>query len=683
MDNIARNMGMVNFIDKATACSHAVTGGSGTRPGLVQAGISAPRLRRIIGDAVERGAAGHDGYMGLAFMLCLFLTLLGFSGGLAIGQEQPNNQQSRLPRGADDPTGTYIAPPPYVSNYQPVFIQNFAAMTSLSQARISPNNTTGKYIWIPNQGNPSYDYGPWAAPAGPYKPFNISNGYLTIRAQRNHAPTLNPWKGFGGFTTGFLESANFFQKYGYFVVCMKTPGGDNTWPAFWMAGRHSPSSKHTAEVDVTESYGAVNPEQANNTHEGWILWGPHQGALPSGGHWTKEPTMTSHYNTYAVDIEPTGLTWYFDNKEIWSQTARQLGPKEMAALNSRMSVMVNLGLHGDANEDGTPDPSDLKVRYVAVYASPYSPNYVYGATQPKGLRAKAISGHKISLSWSAPSGSVKGYNVYRGTVSGEQSAEPINAGLITTRHYVNAGVAQGTTFYYTVKGVSVGGVSSPASNQVVLSLPVKSSMPNSISVQFVGPGTPLRSRQLAGVSIIAQNHWNAIAGNSWNKNMLVNNTGHASGATLSGHASGTYHGGLIHDGIAADNSLTSGELFNWGTLTSAVHGGNVLTFSNIPYSHYDVYVTASIDKSGRGETIVLIPGGGSAMYRSFATESSSGASAPWVPATSHWNGVGTPPKLLIANYAEFTGLHAHTFKLTWGATPPNGAINGVEIVESK
>ena len=313
----------------------------------------------------------------------------------------------------DNPTGSQITPPSFASNYHPVFIQNFAAMTSLSQAGISSSDNIGTGSWIPDQPDPSVDYGPWAAESGTGSsaaPFSLGNGYLGISAQENNATTLSPYgaSDFGGYTTGFLSSTDvnwngFSQKYGYFQVSMQTPGGPNTWPAFWLLSQNTGGTY--AEVDPTESYGnfasganQTPPGQPDNTASGWHLWG-YSGSDPTGAGsgFFSEPGMTTSFNTYGVDIEPTGLTYYYDGQQIWSQTDAQLGPAMVAALTHPMNVMVDLALGGGDynNSTGTaynwaltPNPSTLKVQYVAVWASPNSPNYV---PEPTPLELLGIS----------------------------------------------------------------------------------------------------------------------------------------------------------------------------------------------------------------------------------------------------------------------------------------------------
>ncbi|MBI3084753.1 MAG: hypothetical protein HYY88_03345 [candidate division NC10 bacterium] len=78
-----------------------------------------------------------------------------------------------------------------------------------------------------------------------------------------------------------------------------------------------------------------------------------------------------------------------------------------------------------------------------------------------GLAASAGDG-AVSLTWQAPSGPVpagtppvRGYNVYRGLRSGAYGPQPINAGPIVETRFRDAGVENGTTYYYVVRSVGI------------------------------------------------------------------------------------------------------------------------------------------------------------------------------------------------------------------------------------
>ncbi len=193
----------------------------------------------------------------------------------------------------------------------------------------------------------------------------------------------------------------------------------------------------------------------------------------------------------------------------------------------------------------------------------------------------------------------------------------------------------------------------------------------SIGIQFQGNGTALAATDSAGILGLDQTHWNILTGISYSAQILSDNNGNATTATLSGNPVGAWTGGGSTAPPAGNTKLASGEVWNGST-----SGSHALTVSSIPYATYDVYVYASIDAAGRNETVSLTPSGGATQYYSFATQK---GGSTWTAATSTWSGTGTPPSLPSANYAHYSGLTAANFTMTWWAVG-NGAINAIQIV---
>jgi uncharacterized protein (DUF1800 family)/fibronectin type 3 domain-containing protein len=75
---------------------------------------------------------------------------------------------------------------------------------------------------------------------------------------------------------------------------------------------------------------------------------------------------------------------------------------------------------------------------------------------PTGVSA-AAGDARATLAWSAMAGATT-YNVYRGTVAGGQSATPVAAGVVATS-VVDAGLTNGTTYFYRVTALGDGGES--------------------------------------------------------------------------------------------------------------------------------------------------------------------------------------------------------------------------------
>jgi predicted phage tail protein len=87
---------------------------------------------------------------------------------------------------------------------------------------------------------------------------------------------------------------------------------------------------------------------------------------------------------------------------------------------------------------------------------------------PTGLTATAGNA-QVSLAWTAPvedgGAAIIGYNVFLGTSPGGESASPVNASTITATGYTVPGLANGTTYYFTVEAVNGGDLSSAPSGE--------------------------------------------------------------------------------------------------------------------------------------------------------------------------------------------------------------------------
>jgi fibronectin type 3 domain-containing protein len=99
---------------------------------------------------------------------------------------------------------------------------------------------------------------------------------------------------------------------------------------------------------------------------------------------------------------------------------------------------------------------------------------------PQSLAASAGSG-SVSLTWMPPASnggaSVTGYNVYRGTSAGGESATPV-ATSVTTTSFTDASVVNGTTYYYTVAAVNSAGTSPPSNETSATPVLVQATVPS-------------------------------------------------------------------------------------------------------------------------------------------------------------------------------------------------------------
>jgi beta-glucanase (GH16 family) len=73
--------------------------------------------------------------------------------------------------------------------------------------------------------------------------------------------------------------------------------------------------------------------------------------------------MASGYHTYAALVNPDYVHFYMDGVEQWKTPT----PPEAT---QPLYVMVDLALGGGQSTDNTPNPSQLLVNYIRVYAPP-------------------------------------------------------------------------------------------------------------------------------------------------------------------------------------------------------------------------------------------------------------------------------------------------------------------------
>jgi hypothetical protein len=78
--------------------------------------------------------------------------------------------------------------------------------------------------------------------------------------------------------------------------------------------------------------------------------------------------------------------------------------------------------------------------------------------------------HSVTLSWTASTSAVSGYNVYRSTVSGGPYTK-LNSALIATTTYTDSTVQASTTYFYVVTSVDSSGVESADSAEVSATVP--------------------------------------------------------------------------------------------------------------------------------------------------------------------------------------------------------------------
>jgi len=179
-------------------------------------------------------------------------------------------------------------------------------------------------------------------------PFLVHDGYLDIVASptpRSELLRLDKHP----YVSGMISSQPAFsQKYGYFEMRAKLPGGKGLWPAFWLLPA---DQSWPPEIDIMESVG-------DPTH---IYSTVHSALQPAVG--VEARVAANAFHTYAASWDRSRIVWYIDGREIGEQSTP-------ADLNKPMYMIANLAVGGDwpGTPDGTTNfPAKLTIDFIRAY----------------------------------------------------------------------------------------------------------------------------------------------------------------------------------------------------------------------------------------------------------------------------------------------------------------------------
>ena len=132
----------------------------------------------------------------------------------------------------------------------------------------------------------------------------------------------------------------------------------------------------------------------------------------------------------------------------------------------------------------------VSAKSAEASATPHAAATVPSA--PQGLTAAGGNG-SVQLSWSAPASdggsAITGYDVYRGTSAGGESATPVAAN-VTGRSFTDTGLVNGTAYFYTVTAVNAVGISAHSGEA-------------SVTPQATVPSAPLAVTTSAGNATVS------------------------------------------------------------------------------------------------------------------------------------------------------------------------------------
>lgn len=257
-----------------------------------------------------------------------------------------------------------------------------------------------------------------------------------------------------------LTKGKWAWTYGRIEASIKIPKGQGIWPAFWMLGANIDSVgwPTCGEIDIMENIGNVGDQGI--THG--TLHGPgYSGSGGLSGTYTLPggAKLSDAFHVFAVEWTTNQIKWYMDNVQYFTLTPANLPGGSTWVFNAQQYILLNLAVGGNwpGNPDGTTVfPQQMIVDYVRVY------NYVPTVpTTPTAFTASPGSA-KVFLKWNDVLGATA-YNVKRATTSGGPYT---TVASISTNNFTDSGVANCSTYYYTVAATNSLGSSTNSAEQV-------------------------------------------------------------------------------------------------------------------------------------------------------------------------------------------------------------------------
>jgi len=187
---------------------------------------------------------------------------------------------------------------------------------------------------------------------------------------------------------------------------------------------------------------------------------------------TTTPAAPSNLTATAVSNSQVNLTWTVNsNNQSGFKVERATDSSFTQNLTLLTTTAANAWCYNDSTATaGTTYYYRVRATNAIGDSNNCAPASVatYAVAAPSGLTATPITTTKINLSWTAPSGTILGYNVYCGPLGdGAEGTTPINGSLIPagTTTYSDTTVAPDKVYSYIVTAVAASG-NSAASNEV-------------------------------------------------------------------------------------------------------------------------------------------------------------------------------------------------------------------------
>ncbi|WP_042381175.1 glycoside hydrolase family 16 protein [Streptacidiphilus melanogenes] len=254
---------------------------------------------------------------------------------------------SRTTAGLTDPAPA--TPPAAPGNWHLAFSDEFQG-SSLDTSR-----WTTCYDWnqngCTNEANHELE---WYQPGQA----TVADGSLTLTAGRKTVKGTDghtyPWTS-GMVSTGrsnWYATPRFTLTYGYVEASIRFPAEPGMFPAFWMM----PQTRFVPpEIDIAEQFGDARTVRMTLHYPG-----PNQTDLAQYTQFGPRD-FTSGFHTYAVDWEPSSLTWYIDGVQRFRITNPKVIP------DTPMEVLLTLAVGYPQAPPADVDSGQMVVNWVRVW----------------------------------------------------------------------------------------------------------------------------------------------------------------------------------------------------------------------------------------------------------------------------------------------------------------------------
>jgi len=270
---------------------------------------------------------------------------------------------------------------------------------------------------------------------------------------------------------------------------------------------------------------------------------------------------------------------------------------------------------------------------------------------------------QASLTWMASTGATS-YNVKRSTTSGGPYAT-VASGVAGTS-YTNVGLAGGTTYFYVVTAVNKAGESGNSNQASATPTGSGGGTAKAVSIHFVGRGTAMGSAETAGV--VSKSHWNNASNASGSIQTLNDETGAASGVTVTWSGDHTTSEGITD--TAGNNRMMNGYLNTADASTTIVTVSRLIANAN----GYDVYVYCQENITSTRVAAYTISGSGITTTTVHATDPAGGFKGTFTEAV---NSTGNYVKFTIGDVSDFT-IKATPVSST--DSYMRAPVNGIQII---